>query len=54
MKVICISAKARHGKDTAAGYLKECFEKDNKSVIFSQYSKYIKFYLISWGRMEYM
>ena len=42
--IFLFTGKARHGKDTAAGCLKECFEKDNKKVIFSQYAKYIKFY----------
>ena len=42
--IFLFTGKARHGKDTAASFLKDCFEKDNKKVIFSQYAKYIKFY----------
>lgn len=43
-KIYLIAGKARHGKDTIAGYLKEFYENDNKKVIFSPYAKYIKFY----------
>lgn len=42
--IFLFAGKARHGKDTCAAYMKECFENDEKKVIFSQYSKYIKFY----------
>lgn len=54
--IFLFTGKARHGKDTAANYLKEYFENDGKKVIFSQYSKYIKFYckeMYEWdGREE--
>ena len=54
--IFLFTGKARHGKDTAANFLKEYFELDNKKVIFSQYSKYIKFYckeMYDWdGREE--
>ena len=54
--IFLFTGKARHGKDTAAGFLKDCFEKDGKKVIFSQYAKYIKFYckeMYGWdGREE--
>ena len=43
-KIYLLSGKARHGKDTIAGYLKEFYEKDGKKVIFSRAGKYIKFY----------
>lgn len=43
-KIYLLSGKARHGKDTIAGFLKEFYEKDNKKVIFSRAGKYIKFY----------
>lgn len=42
--IYLLSGKARHGKDTVAGYLKEFYEKDGKSVIYSRAGKYIKFY----------
>ena len=43
-KIYLLSGKARNGKDTIAGYLKEFYEKDGKKVIFSRAGKYIKFY----------
>lgn len=43
-KIYLISGKARHGKDTFSGYLKEAYEKNNKKVIVTQLSKYIKYY----------
>lgn len=43
-KIYLISGKARHGKDTTAGYLKKFYEKDGKKVIFSRAGKYIRFY----------
>lgn len=42
--IYLISGRARHGKDTTAGFLKEFYEKDGKKVIFSRAGKYIKFY----------
>ena len=33
-KIYLLSAKARHGKDTAAGFLKKFYEADGKKVIF--------------------
>ena len=32
MKAICISAKAQHGKDTVANFMKECLEAKGKRV----------------------
>ncbi len=43
-KIYLISGKARHGKDTFSNYLKEEYEKNNKKVIVTQLSKYIKYY----------
>lgn len=43
-KIYLLSGKARHGKDTAAGFLKKFYEGDGKKVIFSRAGKYIKFY----------
>lgn len=41
-KIFLIGGKARHGKDTIASYLKECYS--DKKVIYSRASKYIKYY----------
>lgn len=43
MKVICISAKAQHGKDTAAQLLKEYLESINKRVLIIHYADLLKF-----------
>ncbi len=42
--IYLISGKARHGKDTFSGFLKEIYEKYDKKVIVTQLSKYIKYY----------
>lgn len=43
-KIFIIAGKARHGKDTTAGIIKEYYEKNGKKVIILQYSSYIKEY----------
>lgn len=43
MKVCCISAKARHGKDTAAEILKEYLEFKNKRVLIIHFADLLKF-----------
>lgn len=43
-KIIIIAGKARAGKDTTAGFLKEIYEKQGKKVLNIQYSSYIKEY----------
>jgi len=43
-KIYLIGGKARHGKDTFSNYLKEIYEENNKKVIITQLSKYIKYY----------
>ena len=43
-KIFVISGKARHGKDTTAGYIKNYFENNEKKVINLQFSSYIKEY----------
>lgn len=51
MKVICISGKARHGKDTAANYLKKkLIEKGNKVLIvhYADLLKYICKNIFNW------
>ena len=42
MKIFVIAGKARHGKDTVAGYIKDYYE--NKKVINLAYGSYIKEY----------
>lgn len=43
MKIICISGKAQHGKDTTADVLKETLEAQNKSVLVAHYGDLLKY-----------
>ena len=43
MKVICISAKAQHGKDTSALILKEIYEAEGKKVLITHYADLLKY-----------
>lgn len=43
MQVCCISAKARHGKDTAALLLKHYLETKGKRVLITHYADLVKF-----------
>ena len=43
MKVICISAKAQHGKDTVANFMKECLEAKGKRVLVTHYADLVKY-----------
>ena len=43
MKVICISAKAQHGKDTVANFMKECLESKGKRVLVTHYADLLKY-----------
>lgn len=43
MKVICISGKAGHGKDTAALYLKEQLELGENSVLIAHFGDLVKY-----------
>ena len=43
MKVCCISAKARHGKDTAAEILKEYLENRGQRVLIIHFADLLKF-----------
>ncbi len=55
MKVIMISGKARHGKDTLASYMKKDLEKNNHKVCimhFSNYIKYLLYYYFGWDGNE--
>jgi phosphomevalonate kinase len=44
-KVILISGKARHGKDTFAELLKDTLDQKGKLVVVDRFAKYIKSYL---------
>lgn len=43
MKIICISGKARHGKDTAANYMKKKLELSGKKVLIAHYADLLKY-----------
>lgn len=43
MKVCCISAKAQHGKDTAASIIKEYLESTGNKVLITHYADLVKF-----------
>lgn len=43
MKVICISGKAQHGKDTTAGFLKERLEDQGYDVLIAHYGDLVKY-----------
>lgn len=43
MKVICISGKAQHGKDTTANILKECLEERGNRVLVTHYADLLKY-----------
>lgn len=43
MKIILISGKARHGKDTVGAFLGECFDEHEKSWIRCAYGDAVKF-----------
>ena len=45
-KIYIIAGKARHGKDTFAGYLKEVYEENGKTAIVTHLSKYIKYFAL--------
>lgn len=42
MRVICISGKAQHGKDTVAGFLKTLEEGNGRRVLIIHYADYLK------------
>lgn len=43
MKIICISAKARHGKDTVAELLKESLENKGNKVLITHFADLLKY-----------
>lgn len=48
MKIIVISAKAQHGKDTTAEMFKEIAESQGKKVLITHYADYLKYICKSW------
>ncbi len=54
-KIYLVSGKARHGKDTFSGYLKDVYTSNGKKVIVTQLAKYIKYYakeITGWNLTE--
>lgn len=43
MKVILISGKAQHGKDTTAGFLREALEADGNKVLIAHFADLLKY-----------
>ena len=43
MKIICISGKAQHGKDTSAAMIKELLEAQNNRVLITHYGDLVKY-----------
>jgi len=48
MKVCCISAKARHGKDTAAELIKEHLENRGQRVLITHFADLLKFICVKY------
>jgi hypothetical protein len=48
MKICCISAKAQHGKDTAAKLIKENLEKRGQRVLITHYADLLKFICVKY------
>lgn len=48
MKVITISAKAQHGKDTTAEFFKEIAENNGEKVLIVHYADYLKYLCKEW------
>lgn len=51
-KVILVSGKARHGKDTFAELLKDTLEQKGNLVVVDRFAKYIKGYLTSYYKWD--
>ena len=43
MKIICISAKAQHGKDTSALILKDIYESKGQKVLITHFADLLKY-----------
>ncbi len=55
MKVVCISGKAEHGKDTLAGMMKEVLEQKGERVLITHYGdlvKYVARTFFSWDGLK--
>lgn len=52
MKIIAISGKAQHGKDTTAGFLKSTLEADGYKVQVAHYADLLKYILYTWGKVK--
>lgn len=53
--IYLMCGKAKHGKDTFSSYIKNEYEKNNKKIIITQLSKYIKYYareMTGWNLTE--
>jgi hypothetical protein len=48
MKVIVVSGKAQHGKDSTARIFKEIAEEDGKKVLITHYADYLKYICKEW------
>lgn len=48
MKICCISAKAQHGKDTAAKLIKEHLEHNGQRVLITHYADLLKFICVKY------
>lgn len=46
--IVTISASARHGKDTFAGFLKDSLEAQGKKVIIFHYADFLKYIASNW------
>lgn len=43
MKIVCISGKAQHGKDTTASMIRECLEERGEKVLVVHYADLLKY-----------
>ena len=43
LKVLCVSGKAQHGKDTTANYIKQIMEENGKRVLIAHYADLLKY-----------
>ena len=48
MKIVLISGKARHGKDSLAAFVKEDLKKQNRKVLITHYADLLKFICINY------
>ena len=43
IKIVCISGKAQHGKDTVANYIKDFLMEKNHSVLITHYEDFVEY-----------